>query len=402
MQDRPQRSSDLPTIELTPLVEEIGQDDAPPSWLSWSSIRQWIQRNRSYGLMVVLPTAVALFYFTLVAADRYESEVRFVVRSPSTSAASQITSLVQGTGIVRSADDAYIVHDYIQSRDAVRALGDDVDLVARLQRPEADILWRYPGLLRTPSAEGLWRHFQSFINVDFDSTTGITTLKVQAFRPDDARVIAQALVDRSERLINGMSERAHRETIRAASVELERTRQRARVTLADISDFRRRHELIDPSRITKVALETITRLSVEIAKSNAELAELRSQAANSPQAKSLEQRVAAYEQQIRKERTSLAGNDNSLAPIIADYERLMLEREFAERAFASAQTALDLARIDAERQRLFIERVSRAMTPDYAKYPWRLLDSLAVFLLCSMVYALGKRILSDVRSHGGQ
>lgn len=388
----------IETIELEPLHRERQGAPAPP-WYAPASLLSWLALNRWYLLVVIMPTAIGALYFGLLAADRYEAEARFVVRSPSSAATSQLTSLVQGTGIVRSSDDAFIVHAYMQSRDMVRQLVAEDQLVERLQRPEVDILWLYPGLLRRHSSERLWRHFQSFISVDYNSTTGISTLRVQAFRPEDAKVIAEALLRNGEKLVNGISDRSLREAIQNAAAEVEASRARARASLERITEFRRRHAMIDPGRTSAAALETITRLALEIAKVNAELGELRLTAADSPQAKALVQRVAAYEAQVDKERSQLAGADTSLAPLIAEYERLVLEREFAERTFASAQLAHDIARLESERQRLFIERVSSPVAADYAKYPYRLIGVIAVFLVSFMLFSVLRQLLADNRSH---
>jgi capsular polysaccharide transport system permease protein len=363
--------------------------------------RRWLARRKWPLLIVVLPTLLAGFYFGLIAADRYEVEARFVVRSPSTATTNQLTGLVPGSSIVRSAEDAYIVHAYMRSRDAVRKLVAEAQLLQRLQRPEADPLWSHPGWSK-PSEERLWRHFQSFLTIDFDSSTGISTLRVQGFRPADARAIAEGLLSSGERLINTMSERSHREALRTATGEVERTRARARETLDAISAFRRKHALIDPARSSTAALETITRLALELSKTKAELNEVRQTAADGPLARTLAVRIAAFEEQMRQERVAIAGSDGSLAPLIADYERMSLEREFAERAFASAQSALDIARVDAERQRLFIERISEPGEPDYPKYPQRLLMILATFALTGTLYVVGVRLVSDTRRHASR
>ena len=395
----PPKPIDVETIELVPIG--AGASRAAASSPGPPPLRERALRHKWYLLLVGLPTLLAVVYFGLVAADRYVSEAQFVVRSPSSSATSQLTSLVQGSTVVRSSDDAYITHAYIRSRDATRKLAANHDLLTYLTRPEADVLWWYPGLARTASLERLWRHFQRFVTLDYDNTTGITTLEVEAFRPEDARRIAEALLAESEALINGLSERAHREAIDMATREVEVARQRAQTALESITEFRRRNAMIDPGRVSQAALETITRLALEIANTNAELTELRRSSPDSPQAKSLAQRIAAFEDQILKERAALAGTDTSLAPLIAEYERLVLEREFAERSFASAQAAFDLARIEADRQRLFLERISTPALADYAEHPWRLLGILAVFALAHMAYGLGRRLIADMRSHAG-
>src|ERR1700737_3794146 len=80
-------------------------------------------QKRRLNLPLVLagiPVVLAIFYFLVLAADRYESEATFVVRSPSGNAVSQMANLVQGSGIISSSEDAYIVHEYLQSRDEMR------------------------------------------------------------------------------------------------------------------------------------------------------------------------------------------------------------------------------------------------------------------------------------------
>lgn len=375
--------------------------DDPPPWYSPEVLKKRLWESRWFVAIVAVPGFLSVVYFGLIAADRYEAEARFVVRTPSSSTAAQISNLVQGSGAIRSADDAYIVHAYMKSRDAVRSLVADYSLLERMQRSEADFMWRYPGYFRSPSDEKLWRHFQNFIGIDFDNSTGITTLKIQAFQPGDAEALANGLLVASERLINSISDRSQAEALRAASTEVKRSRSIAQEALERVSAFRRQNEIIDPTLSSKASLETITRLALEIAKTSAELAELQKVAAESPQALTLSRRIAAYQEQIVKERKLLAGSDTSLAPLIATYERLILQREFAERTFASAQIAHDLARIDAERQRLFIERVATPSLPDYPKYPYRLWNIFGVLFLLWLVYAVATKVAADSKGHAG-
>jgi len=391
----------LREIELVPLHPP----EAPPPrarLLERENLLRLFARWRAYGFAVILPTTLAAIYFLFIAADRYEAEARFVVRSPNQGASINLSSMMMGGGgggIVRSSDDAYVVHAYMRSRDAVRALAKERNLIALLQRDEADFMWAYPGLLRSESWERLSQHFQNFISIKFDTTTGITTLRVEAFRPDDAREIAEGLLSSAERLINSMSERANREMNATAASELELTRSKSQVALENITEFRRQNQLIDPSLMSKSSFEAITQLSLGIALTNAELKELQLIATQSPQIATLGRRIEAYNDQIEKERQALAGQEASLPKLIAEYERLVLEREFAERSFASARVAYDAARIEAERQRLFIERISSPTAADYPEYPHRLLGIVVVFVLAQILFVLGNFFLNDARSH---
>ena len=394
---------DVATREAVPLeLVPVGAgDDLPyetelsPAGRALAALR----RHVPFALFVGLPTLLAAFYFLVIAADRYEAEARFVIRSPSNAAASQLASLMQGSSIIRSADDAYIVHAYLASRDILRQLTTSSGLLERLSRPEADVLWRYPGPFSSHNEERLHRHMKSMMTVDYDFATGITTLRVQAFRPDDAKFLAGAMLDESERLINRLSARAQLDATALAEREVELTRTKARDAHARITEFRNRFGMIDPGRVSTSALETIARLALEMAQTNAQLAEVEKASPQSTQIGSLRIRLGALDAQIKKEQSNLAGTGESLAPLIAEYERLTLEREFAERTFASALTSLEAARLDTQRQRLFLERIASPSSPDYARYPYRIPGILGVMALGWILLRIVRHFLGDALAH---
>jgi capsular polysaccharide transport system permease protein len=362
-------------------------------------ILDFARRHAPIGLMVVLPTIMAVIYFGLVASARYETEAKFVVRGPSAAATSQIASLVQGSSVVRSADDAYVVDEYIVSRDAMKQLVVTDGLLDVFSRPEVDFLSRYPGFFMASNEERLFQHYLKFVSTSFDQTTGISTLKVQAFRPEDAQRIANALLRASEKIVNKLNERSQRDAIGSATREVEESKRRALAGLERVTDFRNRESVLDPGRMSASVLDTVSRLSLEQALTNAKLAELLKSSAQNPQIPSLRLRITALDDQINNERLQLAGGDASMAPRIAEYERLMLEREFAERTFVSALNALEAAQVNVLRQRLYLERISSPAVPDYAAYPYRLAYILGVFVLCGMMYRIFRVLVLDTLAH---
>ena len=350
--------------------------------------------------LVVVPTAICAAYFYLIAADRYESEVKFVVRSPATSLSNQISSAVQGSSVVRSSDDAYIVQTYIESRDAMDYLIDNAGLMEAINRPEADFLWRFPPLFRRATHERLYDHYQRFVNVDYDHSTGVATLTVQAFRADDAQRLASALIQKSEALINSLGERAGADAIASAAAEVKSAEDRAHQALDAITEFRDRARMIDPSQVSLAAFNTIASLSLTTAETNAALTDLERETPSGPQVDALKRRIAALQDQIAVERKKLAGGADSLAPQVEEYERFILNQTFAEQAFLAALAALETARVDALRQRVFVEPVTTASLPDYPAYPYKAAWTLACFAASLMIWRVIQTVLEDVLNHG--
>ena len=350
-------------------------------------------------ILVVVPTLLSAVYFFGMAADRYETHAQYVIRTAGASTGGPLQSLVQNSTVMRSADDAYISHAYIQSRDAMKELLEQVNLVELLGRPRFDVLWRYPVPFREHNSERLYKRLKSHIVIDFDRNTGITTLKVQAFTPEDGRVVARLLLENTEQMINRLSERGRRDAVASAEADVETTRKAALAAQERITEFRSRHSVIDPGKVSTSAQETISRLILEGAQIGAQVRAMQRASPSNPQIEGDKIRIAALEEQILKERQRLAGTEASLAPLIAQYETLMLERQLTEQTFGSALAALEAARADGLRQRLFLDQISVPNAPDSAAYPYRALSVILVFAFSLSVYLLLRHFAIDAASH---
>ena len=78
---------------------------------------------------------------------------------------------------------------------------------------------------------------------------------------------------------------------------------------------------------------------------------------------------------------------------------LTLERDFADKQLASATSSLEAARIDADRQELYLEEVVQPNEPDYPAYPQRLATLAVVFASLFGLYVAGSLIIAGAREH---
>lgn len=386
-------------VELVPLRTNevdlhVPAADHRPGWLIW------LGRHALLLLTFVLPSVIAVLYYGLIAADRYTSEAQFVVRSPSRTTIDQITSVIPtNTGTERSSDEASAVHQFVRSRDAVELLVREADLRAVLSRPESDPIWRFPGWFTRDLREKLFSRYLDFVSIKQDSGTGISTLTVQSFRPEDSVKVAQVLLQGSEALVNRLNERARRDTIRAAEAEVETAKERAFQRREELTAFRTRAGTVDPAKSSQNLLETIGKLSFEVAQVNAQLAEAQRNSPQGPQITGLRNRIQAIEQQIAEEKRQIGGSAQALAPIIAEYERLVLEREFADRALASALSSLENARIESQRQQLYLERVVEPHAADYPSQPKRVMWIIIVVALSFSAHAICRSLVNNIRAY---
>jgi capsular polysaccharide transport system permease protein len=125
--------------------------------------------------------------------------------------------------------------------------------------------------------------------------------------------------------------------------------------------------------------------------------------ADAPALKLLEARIGSLKAQqnaVESETTETARTrDQALSQLMGSYEELESERHFAETAYQHALEALDRARMNADRQQIYIADFVPPSMPEESLYPrrWR---SLGIVLLAAfVVWAIGSLTVRSVRDH---
>lgn len=353
----------------------------------------------AFIVVVLTPTLLAAIYFLFLASPRYVSEARFLVRSPERNAPSAFGVALQGVGLSSGQADAFAVHEYLTSADGIQFLQSKFNLDVLLNRPGADVFSRYPRPFEAKSAEALQKGLKRFVTIGYDSTTGISTLRVEAFRPQDAQALSIAMLEGGEKLVNRLNERAASDTVEDARVGQQLAQQRFEAAQAALTNFRNREELIEPKISATESTELISALTISIAQLKAERAQVAAETPQSPVLSSLNNKIAAYESLVAAERRKISGDPDSLAPRVGAYEELIFERELASKEVASATAAFISAEQEARRQKLYLERIVAPSLPETPAEPRRWLSILIVFASALLVYGLGWLVWAGINEH---
>jgi capsular polysaccharide transport system permease protein len=358
--------------------------------------------NRLFLVTVIVPTIAATGYYGLVASDVYVSESRFVVRSPQKGNQSSgiFGTLLQGTGLSGSEENAYAVIDYMTSRDALSALNKGNTFSDAYGNGHGDLVSRFGALGLQTTFEDLLRYFRRRVDVQYDTTTAITTLTVEAFTAAEAKRFNEQLLELGETRVNTMNGRAQQDTIRVAQEEVDRAEEKVRRAAAGLVNYRQQQSVFDPEKQSVLQLQQVNQIQSDLTSSKTLLAQLESVAPANPQIPVLKTRIASLQGQIAEMSRGVTGNSaGSLATKSAVYERLVLDRDFADRQLASSLTSLEVARGDAMRQQLYLERVAQPNTPDKAMLPHRIRNIATTLILSLVVWGALRLLISSVREH---
>lgn len=355
--------------------------------------------DRLFLLTVAIPTTLATTYFSLIASDVYISESRFVVRSPDRQVATGLGAVLKGVGFSRSQDDTYTVQDFMLSRDALAKINELMPLAKAFGASHIDLFNRFNGLDIDGSNEALYRYYQNRIVIDLDTASSISNLKVSAFSADDAQRINATLLQLAENLVNQLNQRGQQDMVRFATSEVNIAEQKAKEAGLALSRYRNQKAIFDPERQSTLQLQLISRLQDDLIATKTQLEQVQTFTPDNPQIPALQKRAKTLQSEMDTQMAKVAGGSSSLTNQATDYERLSLERQFAEKQLATALASLEQARNDAQRKQLYLERVVQPNKPDKAMEPRRLRSILATFLLGLIAWGVLSMLLAGVREH---
>lgn len=360
-----------------------------------------ILRRHPFLLAVLLPTLLVAIYFFFVATPQYISEARFTVRAQGGMAGLGAGSVMGGRaamGIVSEDESAVAAH--LVSHDAVRALRERLDLVGMFRPPFADPVSRL--WYANPAAERLLDHFRGQVRVIPDSYTGIATLTVRTYRPEDSLVLARELLHLGETKVVEINQRMLNETLRASRQEVERAEARIAGAAIALTEFRQRERALNPARSAEIAVGTIGGLEAEATRLRTELQTLSAIARpGAIQIQNLRERISAVEQQILAERARLADSQQGVTQQMAGFDRLQLEYDLANRTLQAAVAGLEAATTNAQSQQIFLQRVVEPNLAERSLYPRPLLFTLYTLGGLTLVYGMVWLLVAGVREHAG-
>jgi capsular polysaccharide transport system permease protein len=335
----------------------------------------------SFVLMVVIPGSSAAIYYGFIASDEYVAEAKFTVGGGEPPTADTIGSFT-GIPAIAIIQDTQIVVNYIHSRAALEKLENTINIRGLYSTSRADRLSRFDS---SRPIEKFVRYWQHMADVSISLPAGIVDLKVRAFTPEDATKITLAVLDISEALINEMNDRMNHDALSNAELELDRTS--ARLTKARIALETARNDtgLLDAVKISDALNKLITDTRSALLQLQEEYtSQLNYVSESAPQMRALKSRIDSNSGQIAELESKLtatkltSSNEPTLAMSMTKFAELDLERQVAERLYASAAASLEIARLVAEHKMMYLNTFVKPVLPEEPQYPHRFLVSAAI------------------------
>ncbi|KAA6225153.1 MULTISPECIES: capsule biosynthesis protein [unclassified Campylobacter] len=352
----------------------------------------------SFKIVWILMIFVVVYY-VLIAANRYVSTMSLSVRSTSGEVAqnSGILSLLSTS--TSTGEDIKFLQGYIQSFDMLRLLEEKIELKKLYQEQFIDLPFK---IWDSSSSESYLQYFQNRVKVHTDDKTGLLVVDVEGFTPDSALLIARTIMEESEKFINEISHKAAREQMAFAEEEIFKYKERFQKAQAELIAFQNEHGTFDPLKQAEAKATLIAKLETDIAQKEAQYSTMQSYMnETAPEVVLIKAELSSLKKQLDKEYSKISSNEETskLNELGALYQNLIIEAEFAQKAYEASLTSFESSRIEAARKIKQLVVVQSPTLPDSAKYPERLYNIITAFIVFSVCFGIFKFIKIIIEEH---
>jgi capsular polysaccharide transport system permease protein len=356
---------------------------------------------RSFIVLVIVPFVTSSIYFGFLASDQFVSEMRFAVRGeteplPGTDALTGVSTVAA----LDSNQDGYIVADYIASRSMIDDLSKEIDLAAIYGKAGIDWWARFDS---SKVAEKLLNYWRGMVQPSVEIVSGIVTVTVNAFSREDSVRVATAIRARCDIVANQLLNRARHDAIERAEAEVKTAMAQLSARQAGLEQFRNARMQLDPLALARSLGETITTLRRDLIDLDVKL-DIAKASVNSdaPQIKVLVANRQILAGQIATLEARITGtnlNSPTASAVLAEYDKLDVEKSLAEKALELAETMLDDAKADAIHHHIYLVAIEDPTVPQSPIEPSRAQMILIISLAALSFWSLITVIAANVRDH---
>ncbi len=386
-QTMPAGGRNLPSTEVSPAerrMREIGR------------IQQDITRRRrkKMGLLlirlaffVMLPTFSAGYYFYNIATPMFASDSQFlIIQNEGSGGAGPLGGLLP-TQFANSAD-SIATQAYLQSKDAMLRLDNDVGFKDHFSDPEIDPIQR---LETDPTNEEAYKAYKKHVKIGYDPTEGVIRMEVIAADPQLAADFSNKLLAYAEERVNALSQQKREDQMRDARIGFEAAEQKRRDTQENLIRLQVQNG-VDPEAVIAAIRAQITNYeSLQIEK-ELELAALldnaRPNRAKVDGAQGDVRRINDQLDKLKARMNTATEGENSLAQQAVTLQLAQADLGAADMNLQAAQTQMDRARTEASRQVRYLTIAVRPVAPEEASYPRKFENTILAFLVFAGIYLM--------------
>jgi capsular polysaccharide transport system permease protein len=340
---------------------------------------------------VMLPTLICGWYFYVVATPLYATKSEFVIQqssNPAAAGAGGLGGLLQGSPFATQ-QDSIAVQGYLQSREAMQRLDADHGFRAHFSQPSLDPIVR---LAPDATAEAAYKVYQRNVQIAYDPTEGIIKMEVIAADPATSAEFASALIRYAEGQVDQLTQRLREDQMAGARESYEDAEAKMLQAQRRVVELQEQYKVLSSEVEVSLITTQIGQLETLLTQDRLSLQQMQSNPnPNASRMDPLVRRIATLEGEIATLRSKLTQDSASgLSIAKVQGELLVAQADVQTRQMLLAQSlsAMESARVEANRQVRYLSLSVSPVPPDEATYPRAFENTMVAMLIFSGIYLM--------------
>ncbi len=379
----------LPSTELSPAdrraaeITEIQRDIAR-------------RRRRKLTLLlsrlmafVLLPTIIVGYYFYEIATPMYATDSEFLILTADGSGAGGGGGL---GGLLptqfATGQDAIATQSYLQSKDAMLRLDEDVGFRAHFSQPFIDPLQRLDPDASIEAAHGLYK---KYVKLGYDPTEGVIRMSVASADPTISTLFSERLIHYAEERVDELSQQKRADAVKTATASLEEAKAERRAAQQRLVTLQE-GTILDPTGQIAAIRQLISSVELQLQEKQLALSvQLNNVRPNQSRVDALRSEISVLQAEYERQNarlTQATEGQTSLASQAADIQIAEADLITADMVLQSALEAKRQSEIEANKQVRYLTVSVKPIASEDPSYPKAFENTLLAFLIFAGIYLL--------------
>ena len=352
------------------------------------------RRKRKLAIMTVrliffvfLPTLLAGMYYNLIATPMFSTRSEFVIQQAEPKG-NGLGGLFSGTQFATS-QDSIAVQGYLQSREAMNRLDQDIGFRSHFTQPNIDALQR---LAPDATTEAAYKLYKRNVKIAYDPTEGLIRMDVIAADAETAAAYSRALIGYAEEQVDHLTQRLREDQMQGSRDSYSEAEANMLAAQQKVVELQEKYKILSSEVEASLITQQVSVLETKLSQDRLSLAEMENnEQPNQARMEPLKRRMIALEDEIASLRSKLTEDSQdgqSLAQVQSELLVAKANVETRQMLLAQSLQSLETSRIEANRQVRYLSLSVSPFAPDEATYPRAFENTMVAMMIFAGIYLM--------------
>ena len=337
---------------------------------------------------VFLPTLIAGYYFYAVATPMYATKSEFLILTADggSGGGGGLGGLLPSQ--FATGQDSIATQSYLQSKDAMLRLDNDLGFRAHFSQDHIDAIQRLPA---DASNEDVYKLYKKYVKLGYDPTEGVIRMELSTADPETSAVFSQRLIEYAEENVDQLSSEKRQDAVETADKGLEDAKAQRRAAQERLVRLQE-GTILDPEGEIAGIRQLVSTVELQLQEKQLALdIQLNNARPNQAKVDALTSEIEVLSAELNRQKARLNQATEGASSLASQTAEIQLAQQDLATADIILQSALEtkrLSEIEANKQVRYLTVSVRPVASEDPSYPRAFENTILAFLIFAGIYLM--------------